>query len=392
MPNASPADVRAGWELFRVNPDITLDDLNRRLAERNHGAVSNRTLQHYRSLLKAGFDRYVSINRFDVARAAKPYEGLSAIPRYFYYGSDVPVTILYQRKKDVEVHGRATRIGEVGALLTITDTTDVEVVRKTRPSIDSFVALEFTPSVGERAVARVVETEINSDAFIEVEFSRLHVVSKLLSAQPLLADRVYITVIGVSADDRAADLIGRRIFYTLEAVEECRSLANEVLRTEASPEAPRMIDPPQLQRLRLDNPLLFGLEIPAGLAVILFTGWCLIKGGGKVADIYKTLSGAKVDQATSTKITAEAKKIEAEIASIELDNIDKAQELATKLLFSLARSEISTQVPLDATPNLSEADQARRATLSGEVLKSIESLRRQDVADVEIAVNPDEAA
>lgn len=392
MPNASPADVRAGWEIFRTNPDVTLDQLNAQLAKTKNHAVSNRTLQHYRGLLKAGFDRYVSINRFDVARAAKPYEGLSAVPRYFYYGIDVPVAISYQRKKDVNVHGRATRIGEIGALLTITNPADVEAIKKARPPIDSFIALAFETPVNEHAVARVIETEVDVSAYIEVEFSRLHAVSKLLSAQPLPADRVLVTVIGKRADDRAADLIGRRVFYTLEAVETCRALTNEVLRTEASGGTLRLVDPPQLQRLRLENPLFFGLQIPAALGSLLLAGWGLIRAGGKLADIHKTLASAKVDQATAAKINAEAKKIEAETTGIHLGNIEKADESVTRLLVALARSGVGSHVTLVSAPAITEGEQARRTTLSRELVESIEALRRQDVAEIEVVVNPDEAA
>ena len=72
-------------------------------------------MRHYRSLLRNGFDRYVSVNRFDVARAAKPYEGASATPRYFYYGTQVAVRMQFRRgDQQYDVAGTAERVGGGG--------------------------------------------------------------------------------------------------------------------------------------------------------------------------------------------------------------------------------------------------------------------------------------
>ena len=70
MANATPRDTRAGFDIYQsADGAISLDDLNARLARAGYGPVARRTLTHYRHLVEAGYNRYIAINRFDVARA-----------------------------------------------------------------------------------------------------------------------------------------------------------------------------------------------------------------------------------------------------------------------------------------------------------------------------------
>ena len=79
MANATQRDSRAGFTIYRESGGgISRDALNDQLVSAGYGPVSDRTVTHYRSLLVAGFDRYISINRFDVARSASRFEDLGA--------------------------------------------------------------------------------------------------------------------------------------------------------------------------------------------------------------------------------------------------------------------------------------------------------------------------
>ena len=85
MANATTRDARAGFAIYvQSSGGITLDAINARLEASGYGAIAQRTLTHYRNLVKAGFDRYISINRFDVARASRAYENMSTLSRYRY--------------------------------------------------------------------------------------------------------------------------------------------------------------------------------------------------------------------------------------------------------------------------------------------------------------------
>ena len=78
MANAKTRDARAGFAIYlKSSEGITLDAINARLESSGYGTIAQRTLTHYRNLVKAGFDRYISINRFDVARASRAYENMS---------------------------------------------------------------------------------------------------------------------------------------------------------------------------------------------------------------------------------------------------------------------------------------------------------------------------
>jgi hypothetical protein len=118
MPNASPRDTQAGWEIFFSHDgEIGLEDLNRELANGGFRPISNRTIRHYHNLLNAGYTRYISINRFDVARAAEPYESPSAKGRYNYRPVDIEVDVIFAKSSTfLEAAGRATEVGDVGAV------------------------------------------------------------------------------------------------------------------------------------------------------------------------------------------------------------------------------------------------------------------------------------
>ncbi len=121
--NATPAAARAGYTMYReAGGDITRDDLNERLLVAGYGPVSERMMSHYRHLLDANFDRYISINRFDVARAAARYEDLGGSPRYRYSPVGEGVRLLIAKGNKLWTAAtRVTQLGESGAILRLVD-------------------------------------------------------------------------------------------------------------------------------------------------------------------------------------------------------------------------------------------------------------------------------
>lgn len=101
MANATYRDCRAGFDVFRrYGGSIARDNLNLELVEAGYGVVSDRAFRHYRKLLRSGFDRYISINRFDISRAAIPFEDASANPRYHFDQTDQGVRLLIAKGSD----------------------------------------------------------------------------------------------------------------------------------------------------------------------------------------------------------------------------------------------------------------------------------------------------
>lgn len=391
MPNASPADVRAGWEVFHRNPDILLEALNRELERRGRGPVAERSLRHYRSLLNAGFDRYVSVNRFDVARASRPYESASATPRYFYYGTHVYVEIRYVRQGTaIAVKGIAERIGEVGALITFDDIDTVKVLREHRPTVNAYITI-YVPDVEEEYLSRVIESEVEDrEALIEVEFTRVQSISDLAKAQPISTAGVSVRLHPTDNSDRVADLIGRRIYYALEAVEASRAVINEVLRSETERITLRIADPPELRRLGYRNPVDIVLIAPPAIGSILVAGWLIMRSGLKSgAEFYAQIQAAKVDRAISHKIEAEARKLDAEAEVIRSSNsVRLEREKARKLIFQVARQELKGQAALTSEQATEEATGTRRANLADDLLDSADGLRRQEVDEIELRLDP----
>ena len=83
MANATTADARAGWELYRASGfALSLDDLNAALLNGGHNPIKSRTYRHYQALAARGATRYVSINKFDVASATDPFSGAAFRSRY----------------------------------------------------------------------------------------------------------------------------------------------------------------------------------------------------------------------------------------------------------------------------------------------------------------------
>jgi hypothetical protein len=255
MTNAKPADVRAGWALYLANPDISLDDLNRELEHGGFGPVSPRMFGHYRHLVAHGYDRYISINRFDVARAARPYEGASTSARYRYYESEVSVTLIITNAQGVfEARGRAQRVGEVGAMLSFEGQDTLAGLKRAKLAANDYVHLLFERQV-QAVVARISEREADDELMlVEVEFARLQPIGKFVDTSAVPTDEFTLLVKGAEPSDRAADLIGRRMYFVLEALESCRAMANEVL-DDPEGEHVETVTAPQITQLQLINPL-----------------------------------------------------------------------------------------------------------------------------------------
>ena len=65
--NASPASVKAGWDIYRKSGgSLRLSQINAALVRAGYDVISDRTYRHYRKMTKAGRTEYMPINRFDV--------------------------------------------------------------------------------------------------------------------------------------------------------------------------------------------------------------------------------------------------------------------------------------------------------------------------------------
>ena len=175
MANVSVRDARAGYQLFRAaGGDTSRPELNAELVDGGYGPISDRMFRHYRSLLAAGYNHYISINRFDVARAASRYEDLSASPRYpFAYVGEGVRLIAAKGDRLWQAAGRLDYVSEAGASIELVDPEYAEGLARVRLAPGDFLTLQFLES-GQLRHARVVEVNKSIDPpNLEVQFTEL---------------------------------------------------------------------------------------------------------------------------------------------------------------------------------------------------------------------------
>ncbi len=262
MANASSRDTRAGFDIYRANGgDISRDDLNRRLFEAGYGPVAERTVTHYRKLLAAGYDRYISINRFDIARASAPYEDASANPRYRFTETDTGVAlVLAKGSKLYEAAGRATELGETGAIVRFLDDEYAIGLAKLKPQPGDMVSLRFL-EVGRTSTGRIIESDLKSrPALVEVEYSALESLAEMNLGSPLRNVRHGFRVAGAADEALTTDVVGRRVYQFFEVVEEARSVVN-LVGSSVNAAIPSYAPPVLLERLSVASPAEFVLSM-----------------------------------------------------------------------------------------------------------------------------------
>jgi hypothetical protein len=329
MANASPRDTRAGFDIYRsAGGAVSLGELNAELVEAGYGPVSERTFTHYRKLMDAGFNRYIAINRFDVARAAEPFEGASADARYAYIEADLGVRVVFAKaNKLLETFGRATQQGEVGALLRFEEQEVIEGLRKLKPQSGDMVTVRYLEA-GRTAGGRVVEADVKSQpATIEIEYARLLSIAKLEVGVPLRTSDARFVLQGHGEDDKTLDIASRRIYHFFELIEGIRALSN---RASARQAIPTYAEPPVLRSLSVAS--------PAEIVILLAEATKELMPWGLVAGVLKAAAalpekrkqwhegtGQKKDNQTKDfefrqrQLLVEQQKLEAALTSSEAD-------------------------------------------------------------------------
>jgi hypothetical protein len=324
MPNATPRDTRAGFDIYRsAGGDISLEDLNTRLVLSGYGPIQKRSLSHYRSLTDAGYTRYVSINRFDVARAAVPYENASALGRYEYRQVDLGVSVVFAKgSRLLETHGRALETGEAGAMLHFADSDVVEGLKKLKPQPGNMVTIRYLEA-GRSVGGRVVDTDLRSSpAKVEVEYVRLVSIAELGSGQPLPVSDARFVLRGPEDTDQTFDLVNRRLYHFFELIEGIRSLVNEAGSS-------------QLQLVYAEPPILRSLSVASPLVLVVQMSDVLhgLLPVGAAAAVMKAAGAFPAKrrewyEGTGHKIDNDLKRVELQMK--ELDLMAKRAEATLK--------------------------------------------------------------
>jgi hypothetical protein len=261
MANATPRDARAGYTIYtQAGGYISLDALNRRLGMAGYGPVSPRMLGHYRRLREAGFDHYISINRFDLARAAVPYEDLGASPRYPYASANEGVRLLLASgNRLVEASGTAELVSESGAVIRLTDPEYAAGLVEQRVQSGSQVVATFLES-GWTFEGRVFDVDlVSSPPVIEIQYEHLVSLATIEHVEALSTSPFGVRLRGHESDGLTTDIVGRRLYLFFEAVEEARFLANTAGQAAVTP---RYVPPAIVDRLSVASPAELLLQVP----------------------------------------------------------------------------------------------------------------------------------
>jgi hypothetical protein len=363
MATVTPADARAGYEIFRRLGDAaSREAINDQLQRAGYNPISDRMYRHYRQLASAGFNRYISINRFDVARASEPYEHLSSNSRYRYSRSSTGVRVTFPRdRRLVEAFGTAEQIGETGLILVFDDTPTVRALStepaKPRPNENIRIELLDPP---QQFDARIVDIDRTTKLVtIEVEFERLQSIAQFIGREAFRRQRYSLKLVSGRSREATVDVVGRQIYSLFELVETARSLVNEAAElTEDDGYAPVT----HVHRLSLQSPLLVELGIPDPVAVILSVA-------------FGTLSIA---------LTYERwRKKRLENNSTEIDN--KAR--AAKADLDVAMAQMNTQIIETLQQNFKLSPGTKPNDLSNirQLHSDVRALAEQDIREGEIS-------
>lgn len=266
--NAAPRDARAGYQIYRAAAgDIGLDDLNEQLVAAGYGPVSNRMFAHYRHLADAGYNRYISINRFDVARAASRHEDLGASPRYPFYERGEGVRLLVAKANRLWVaFAQVESVGEAGAVLRFVDDEYAAGLSDIKARKGDEVSLNFLES-GVHRDGWIVEVDLGAQPpLLEVQFGELVSLADLAVGQPAPLASLGLRL--RSADDDASpttDQLSRRLHLAFEMLDELRAIAN----TSVGPTGAGRYSPPAVvERLSVASPAEFWLTVSEVVKVI----------------------------------------------------------------------------------------------------------------------------
>ena len=368
MANATTRDARAGFAIYLQSSEgVTLDEINARLEASRYGTVAQRTLTHYRKLVSAGFNRYISINRFDVARASRAYENMSSLGRYRYRPTRQEISIVFAKgSRFFEARGYVVEVGDVGAMIEFSDEHQIVGIQRFKPSRGDRVILSYAGSI-EASTGVVVDSDLESDpVLVEIEHARLISVAEIEDLPSLPTTSFRFRLIAASDNTITIDVLGRRLQHFFDLLEGVRALLNEAGRQS---DAYAYAAPPVVMEIRLASPAVLLIQLPPELVSII--SWSLLAG------ILATTMRKKWHEGTLIK--KQGGIVDAEIERRELDLVSDHQEYEF-------RADLINNVR-ERLPRTTISDEQIVKILDAHVLPSSRALARTDIREIDVSVD-----
>lgn len=367
MANASTRDARAGFAIYvQFSGGIQLDQLNARLEQSGYGPVAPRTFNHYRNLVKAGFNRYISINRFDVARASQAYGNMSSLGRYRYRSVNQEVgAILLKASNLFQAKGRVIEISDVGAIIEFRETEDMQGLRLLKPSPGDSVVLHY-PDRSDAIKGRIVDADLMSTPVVlETEHASLTSVEAIGDATRLPASTFRFQLVPEDDSEITLDVLGRRLHHFFDLIEGVRALHNEVARHS---KVHTYASPPIVTHMRLSSPAILLLQLAPEVVYLL--SWSLI---GSLLSV-----GVRKQwyQGTFHKSNAKLLDVETELRKVELERRSLEQTLRADMTDS-----VRSQLPHSTLP-----DEELQRIILAYVLPSLRSLAQTSLNAIDVDI------
>ncbi len=376
MANAKYRDARAGFTIFfESDGTISLEELNELLQESGYGPVAQRTMTHYGKLLTAGFDRYISINRFDVARASRAYGNMSNLSRYKYRKTNRDVNVLFAKPaKLLQTRGILIESGDVGAIIELSDADRYEDLHIFRPRSGDSITISYS----DREIdGTIIACDLTSrPPIVELEYQRLISLSEIDYSIKSNRRTVEFKLVSDDNESIGLDVIGRRLYYFFELLEGIRALYNEAGRhSEESNYAP----PPTVTEIRVSSPATLILELAPDLIDLLTQLLLLLntfswREGSEERRMPREKEGRLVDTKRHTESKIESGVVELEVESTRREDT-LGYEVTKKVLLRFSESYIAAEDLL--------------RILDSDIIPPRRALAQSDIRDIEVTVDED---
>lgn len=337
MANITLGEARIGWEVFHAaRGSLSQQELQSEVDQLSIGKISDRMFQHYRSLYDHGYDHYITINRFDILKGAQPFSNESANSRYRYSSLGRTVRVTVMRESPYTFLAFATSISDAGITLRVKDEIIGERLRVGKARIrstdylhiDSFKSDE--QSVDGRLADKIERNPIDGTHRIDIEFTRLRSVAEFTGGSSMSVLDSPLALIAGDEEAIAADTLGRRIYYMLEAVENVRALLNDVAARETYAYHDRAY-PAQVRTIAMQSPLVIVLVTPGIIISTIGAAWLLIK---QAPVAYRTIQEGRLAGAQTARERAV-------VEGISLDNDIKRDNRDTSaIMHELVRESL----------------------------------------------------
>ena len=350
-----------GWGLFRESGfTLTRNEVNAQLTDMGLKAIQKRTYDHYGRLVRHGFQRYITINQFDVHQLRNPVWSSALRRRYRLRPSEVEATL---RLLDPDGDGDRTVTAHVSAvsdaLILIKDT---ELTPDDENSHGVLVMGE-----GGELLSVVVDLVTGGGTGAELTVLGHVDVSEANDLEELPERRMTLTIDRADASSLAET--ARTVYQAFQLIESVRILCDAALVEIDGEDSGYDVGVPRVLGMSKSNPTMLEIAMTSpvlAMVAYLISQWNTLRQSE--AGVASTYGDAEAKKAQAERIRAEGRHIDAQTEAVEErtrthrlfnDANERAmEEITAESVYRRVIDEVrkALEVDGDETPELPAAD------------------------------------